>query len=206
MKRFLSIALVFSSLSIIADDIYLNCETEKHSKYSWFKENIEAGNERHSYLVKISKSFKDLGGYQLVDIDLIQIHERKPGTSSLREEGRFDIWYIDTQKGIRRNTEYEFLSPEGIAMCKRKGSGLKGERYFDCSYPSDAYPFKIDRESLKFTRHKGEMGFCSISTQENNKNILNKRRAVLKDIIKLEKEKTDKEKQKEFDQLKRNKI
>jgi hypothetical protein len=124
MKRFLSIALVFSSLSIIADDIYLNCETEKHSKYSWFKENIEAGNERHSYLVKISKSFKDLGGYQLVDIDLIQIHEEKPGTSSLREEGRFDIWYIDTQK----------------------------------------------------------------------------------DIIKLEKEKTDKEKQKEFDQLKRNKI
>ena len=206
MKRFFSIVLVLLSLSIIADDIYLSCETEKHSKYSWYTENIEAGNERHSYLVKISKSFKDLGGYQLVDIDLIQIHERKPGTSSLREEGRFDIWYIDTQKGIRRNTEYEFLSPEGIAMCKRKGSGLKGERYFDCSYPSDAYPFKIDRESLKFTRHKGEMGFCSISTQENNRNILNNRRAVLKDIIKLEKEKTDKEKQKEFDQLKRNKI
>jgi hypothetical protein len=50
------------------------------------------------------------------------------------------------------------------------------------------------------------MGFCSISTQENNKNILSNRRAVLKDIIKLEKEKTDKEKQKELDQLKRNKI
>ena len=205
MKKILFIPLLLS-LSIIADDIYLSCETEKHSKYSWFKENIEAGSERHSYLVKISKSFKDLGGFQLVDIDLIQIHEEKAGTTSLREEGRFDIWYIESQKGYRRNTEYEFLSPEGIAMCKRKGSGLKGERYFDCSYPSDAYPFKIDRESLKFTRHKGEMGFCSISTQENNKNILNNRRAVLKDIIKLEKEKTDKEKQKELDQLKRNKI
>tara|TARA_B110000008_G_scaffold93934_1_gene96318 strand:+ start:192 stop:809 length:618 start_codon:yes stop_codon:yes gene_type:complete len=205
MKKILFIPLLLS-LSIIADDIYLSCETEEHSKYSWFKENIEAGSERHSYLVKISKSFKDLGGYQLVDIDLIQIHEEKPSTSSLREEGRFDIWYIESQKGYRRNTEYEFLSPAGIAMCKRKGSGLKGERYFDCSYPSDAYPFKIDRESLKFTRHKGEMGFCSISTQENNKNILSNRRAVLKDIIKLEKENTDKEKQKELDQLKRNKI
>jgi hypothetical protein len=203
MKTILFIPLLLS-LSITADYIYLHCEADdSYSKYE--RRGIAAGTVSNTYLIKISKQFEDLGNFQFVDIDLIQIHMYED--YRIYHDLDFVIWHLETQKGRRNDKEYEIesLHTSSSPSCMENESELKGEAY-DCIISSPTYTLDINRETLKFMREKRDRGQCYISNQETNTIILNMARAILKDNIRLENEKIEKEKQERLDKLKRNKI
>ena len=206
-KFFYSSAFLLSSIVFADDDIniYLSCEAEKNKKYSHITENINKGYTRITRLIKISKSFKDKGLYQIVDTEHIVIYQN----DAITNDGSITIRYEDN-KGTRRPAEYEIgTNYRGACTDKYdwispKPGSLRGESFYDCEGKSYS-GFKVNRETLRY-EHYGEMGLCSISTKAKNTEILKDSRTTLKAILDLEKQKKDKKKQEELEQVKRNKI